>query len=369
MERHIAASGSRSSSTIDAPGSHCSFALRELAAAADAAAALSPTDPLISGLHAELTARDIRDVVARYAGAEPLGSTSSERVKSRHAAHRDNERVVAQLIADFSIAPKATARALRFWFAAVGGYRRNVEVRFATTEKPEAVILLTAHLDSTAKSEGGFNGAVSDAPGADDNASGIGGLLAIARAVNRLHCVSRCEIRLVLFNAEEYGFAGSMHYVANLPHAPALLGAIQLDMIGHRSRRTSNGTYPFEIHCRAHDASTTAWSLAIARVMQYLTPKVAPELDVQVYPGALGTDPGQGRSDHASFHNKGIGAVAVSEDVYPGPDADSPGPSPNGAYHRYSDTAGTVDTNYAAAIARVVAAAAIVIARSYDARL
>ena len=343
--------------------------MRELAAAADAAAALSPTDELIVGLHTELTARDIRDVVARYSGASPLGSTSADRVKSRHAAHRDNERVVAQLIADFSIAPNVVARALRFWFSAVGGYRRNVEVRFASHEKPQAVILLTAHLDSTAKSEGGFNGAVSDAPGADDDASGMGGLLAIARAVHRLHRASRCEIRLVLFNAEEYGFAGSVNYIDNWPSdAPLLLGAIQLDMIGHRSRRTAGGMYPFEIHCRARESSTTAWSLAIAGVMQQLTPKVAPDLEVQVYPGTLETDPGQGRSDHASFHDRGIGAVAVSEDVYVGPDVDSPAPSPNAAYHRYSDTVDTVDASYAAAIARVVAATAIVIARSYDAR-
>jgi hypothetical protein len=77
-------------------------------------------------------------------------------------------------------------------------------------------------------------------------------------------------------------------------------------------------------------------------------------------------DPAQGRSDHASFHHRQIGAVVVSESGSPGPDASSPPATPNGAYHRFTDRVDRLDAGYVAAIASVVAATAVVIARSYE---
>ena len=352
------------------PSQHARLAIDVLRAAASAAADLPGSDSLIRQLETEISAREIRETVARYSGAAPLGSTSAARVGSRHAAHRDNHRVVAQLVADFQFAPNVVVRPLRFWLGAVGGYRSNIEARFATHVQAEAVVLITAHLDSTAKSESGYDSAVSRAPGADDNASGMAAVLAIARAVNRLRDPeSTCEIRFVLFNAEEDGFAGSARYVDDWPvDGPMPLAVLQLDMIGYQSRRLPNGTHPIEIHAYAAGSPrATEWSLAIARVVERLASKVAPELTPQVYPGDLRADPAHGRSDHVSFHRRHVGAVVISEDVHPGPDATSPPPSPNGAYHRYSDRVDTIDAGYAAAIARVTAAAAIVIARSYDA--
>ena len=340
--------------------------------AAERASELGADDPAIATIRAAISARTIRDAIARYSGAAPLGPNGGARVRSRHAAHRDNARVVAQLVRDFSVAANVVARARRFWFDAVGGYRSNVEVTFGTSAKCEAVMLLTAHLDSTAKSESGYDPVVNDAPGADDNASGMAALLAIAHA---LACVpematSACQIRLVLFNGEENGFIGSRRYLDTLlPDGPVILGAIQLDMIGFRSKPQADGRHPFEVHAYARaSAAATAWSLAIAHVIRSLTPTVAPLLVAQVYPGDLGTDPAQGRSDHASFHHRQIGAVVVSENASPGPDASSPPATPNGAYHRYTDRVDHLDAGYVAEIASVVAAAAVVIGRSYEAQ-
>jgi hypothetical protein len=120
------------------------------------------------------------------------------------------------------------------------------------------------------------------------------------------------------------------------------------------------------VHAYApQSGGTTAWSRAIGDVIARVAPAVAPELATHVHPGDLGTDPGQGRSDHASFHRRGIGAVVISEHVHAGPDATSPPPSPNAGYHRYTDTIDAIDATYTASIARVTAAAAILIARSY----
>ena len=341
-----------------------------LAAAIETARSLTPTDPLIAWLTTAISPREIRQTIARYSGAAPLGDTRSEPVASRHAAHRDNERVVGQLLHDFGAIRGVAVRPLRFWLDAIGGYRSNVEARLRTIHPPEAVVLITAHIDSTAKFESGYDPAVSSAPGADDNASGMAALLAIARAASRIAQVSssKCELRFVLFNAEESGLAGSRRYADTWhSHGPPVIGVMQLDMIGHRSRRLPDGSHPFEIHAGgARLPATMAWSRAIADVVATLTPKVTPELAPHVYPGELNVDPGSGRSDHSSFHRKNIGAVVISEHIHRGPNRTSPLPSPNAGYHRYSDTIDAIDATYAAAIARVTATAAVVIATAYD---
>lgn len=340
-----------------------------LESAAAAANELPSDDPLIARLRAEITPREIRDTIARYSGAAPLGGTSSGRIASRHVAHRDNLRAVAQLVHDFAAIAGLAARPLPFWLDAVGGYRSNVEARLRTMAEREAVVLVTAHVDSTAKFESGYDPAISRAPGADDDASGMAAVLAIARAVGRWGAVadSACEIRFVLFNAEESNLAGSRRYAETWPaDGPPLLAVVQLDMVGYRSRCLRDGRHPFEIHASASQCpSTTSWSLAIAHVIAAVAATVAPDLAPHVYPGDLQLDPAYGRSDHSSFHRRDVGAVVISENVHRGPDASSPPPSPNAGYHRYTDTVDAIDATYAASIARVTAAAVVLMARSY----
>ena len=73
-------------------------------------------------------------------------------------------------------------------------------------------------------------------------------------------------------------------------------------------------------------------------------------------------DPAAGRSDHAAFQERGYAACAVSEDFFVGPGPDSPAPNPNPDYHRRTDR--RIDFEYAADIARAVAAAAWLAARA-----
>jgi hypothetical protein len=58
----------------------------------------------------------------------------------------------------------------------------------------------------------GYQASVDSAPGADDDASGVAGVLSTARALLGLDAalsIPRREIRFVLFNAEEHGLVGS----------------------------------------------------------------------------------------------------------------------------------------------------------------
>jgi leucyl aminopeptidase len=72
-------------------------------------------------------------------------------------------------------------------------------------------------------------------------------------------------------------------------------------------------------------------------------------------------DPAAGRSDHYSFQVVGYPACVSTEDIFPG--INRPGTSDaNPNYHRVTDT--DIDTEYAADIARAIAAAAWATANS-----
>jgi hypothetical protein len=98
----------------------------------------------------------------------------------------------------------------------------------------EAVVI-GAHLDHLGRGEYGSlapdrRGEVHN--GADDNASGTAGLLAVARAL-AAGSPTRRSVVLVAFTAEEVGLAGSAHYVAHPEVAIAdTVAMLNLDMIG-----------------------------------------------------------------------------------------------------------------------------------------
>ncbi|MEJ7598893.1 MAG: M20/M25/M40 family metallo-hydrolase [Kofleriaceae bacterium] len=76
--------------------------------------------------------------------------------------------------------------------------------------------------------------------GANDNASGVAGVLAIAQAIRQGAAPQR-TIAFVLFGGEESGLLGSQHYAANTPAALPIDKVVQfvnLDMIGsHASHK------------------------------------------------------------------------------------------------------------------------------------
>ncbi|MEX5259311.1 M28 family metallopeptidase [Kocuria sp. CPCC 205263] len=92
-------------------------------------------------------------------------------------------------------------------------------------------VLVTAHLDSI----NARDGATAPAPGADDNGSGVAGVLAVARAL-RDHSGAR-DLRLILFGGEEQGLFGSRHYVAELDQQARerILAVVNMDMIACRN--------------------------------------------------------------------------------------------------------------------------------------
>ena len=143
-------------------------------------------------------------------------------------------------------------------------------------------------MDSTAARQPGYQPALDPAPGADDDASGIAGVLAAADAIGALDAAlgtPRRTVRFVLFNAEEHGLVGSRAYARDQAAlGTPIVAVFQMDMIGYDvlPERT------FELHAGFTPShAVQERSLALAQMIAELVPQVSPDLSApQIYPAA-----------------------------------------------------------------------------------
>jgi leucyl aminopeptidase len=317
----------------------------------------------IETFHREITPESIAADVDRYSGKKPTEHADGITVKSRHVQHEHNALAVAALALDLEEigGDDFSVRLHRFTEVTTkGSYALdNVEAELVGSELQE-MVLITAHLDSTAAFTPGYISEKSPAPGADDDGSGIAAVLAAARAIKKLSALKRPKrtIRFVLFNAEEEGLVGSGEYARDQRALRAPIVAVyQMDMMGYN--REAPRTY--EIHAGADSQDVQNSSLVLAKRIGSLSEQVSPNLPApQIYLNQglaqEDKDPAYNRSDHHSFHLVRYAACAATEDFFAGPRPDAPQSEGNPNYHQTSDT--FVDPEYAADIARAVAAAA-----------
>jgi len=122
-------------------------------------------------------------------------------------------------------------------FAFAGHTYQNVIAELKGTSSPGQVLVVGAHYDT-----------VRTTPGADDNASGVAGLLALARAFANRPLGK--TVRFVSFPLEEPPAyrtknMGSYHYAASLKKAREKVeGMVYLEMIGFFSDRPGSQHYP-----------------------------------------------------------------------------------------------------------------------------
>jgi hypothetical protein len=112
-----------------------------------------------------------------------------------------------------------------------GSATANVVGMIKGSSKPDEIVMVGAHHDHLG---GGHLGA-------NDNASGVVGLLAIAQSVAQRETKPARTIAFVTFGAEEQGLIGSLYFAANPPKTVPLANVVQyinLDMIGsHASKK------------------------------------------------------------------------------------------------------------------------------------
>lgn len=324
----------------------------------------APSAGTLDAVRALITADVMAGHVARVSGAEPLSAGSTIRVLSRDVSAEGNMLVVAAL-AERLGALGFQVRLQEFSWR--GRRLANVEAEHRV-DGSDAAVLMTAHLDSTAAfgefldSDGlprPYDPSRDPAPGADDDGSGVAAVLAAAECLKSMldgGARPSRTIRFVLFNAEEQGLVGSKVYARAAAAAEdRIAGVLQMDMIGG----FRGGARKLEIHAGAAVGGPIGTaSAALGDSVERAAAAVAPAFEVQRLSGR--EDPAAGRSDHASFHERGWAAVAVSENFFP----DTAPPSGTLQYHKPGDTVAeaTFSADYAAEVARAVAAAAMTLA-------
>jgi Zn-dependent M28 family amino/carboxypeptidase len=202
-------------------------------------------------------------------------------------------------------------------------------------------ILIGAHLDT-----------IRYTPGADDNASGVAGVLEAARLLAGGPAGSAVE--LAIWDLEErtghtYRVGSRRHVAAARRAGVRYLGALVFEMIGYRSTEPGSQRVPLPI--RWMDLPRTGdfiaviadlGSRALLRTFLESAGRAAPEL-----PLAQLTVPLRGwsvwatrRSDNASFWSNGFPALLLTDT------ADLRNPH----YHRSTDRSGTLDYDFMAGV-------------------
>jgi len=195
-----------------------------------------------------------------------------------------------------------------------GNTSYNVDATYRGQVRPESIVIASGHFDSYS------NQSQTNAPGADDDASGVAAALEAARVLNTARF--RWTIRYLAFSGEEQWMKGSYHWVDSVavPQGLRIGGVYNLDMIGYTAYDTNL------IYVTPNTASRTLAVLAESVNRQY-------NLGLRVY-NYLDED---AAGDHTPFWQRGYKAVFVIEDSEWGIWNGS-----NPHYHTTHDTLGTL---------------------------
>jgi hypothetical protein len=191
---------------------------------------------------------------------------------------------------------------------------KNIYFRVEGHEAPSRRVVICAHYDAISETP------YVCAPGADDNATGVAGVLASARALHGAR-LSR-TVEFVLFDAEEVGLRGSRHFAGNLEEGVIYDGVINLDMLGYDYKRD----WSLKVAGRSHPDDMNLGELVMA---------VIDSLDLQLVPDY--TMVPNLTSDHYSFHEVGVPGIMLIE---------SERDELNPAYHSCGDVADKIVYDY-----------------------
>ncbi|MBN1352441.1 M28 family peptidase [candidate division KSB1 bacterium] len=190
----------------------------------------------------------------------------------------------------------------------------NVIAEIQGTADKDEVLIVGAHYDS-----------VSGSPGADDNASGIAGLLELARLYRSI--APRHTIRFIAFTLEEppvFGssYMGSQYYASKL-HAnhDTVIGMICLEMIGYyTSKKGSQQHHP--ALASQHQPGTGNFIAIVGdlnskSLVYQVDEGIKMHSDIPTF--AIASHrwiPGVDLSDHASFWHYNYPAIMLTDTAY-----------------------------------------------------
>ncbi len=169
----------------------------------------------------------------------------------------------------------------------------NIIAQKLGSKYPNEYVIVGAHYDSIIS---GYN--QSNAPGADDNASGVAGVLEIARLLKDIEFER--TVVFCAFSGEEYGLYGSAAYAQSLVSAGKSVTAyLNLDMIGYRD---SSQTRHADMMAPLSASALKSYFVSTASLYVH---------DFSFEDGgSIGGD-----SDHTSFNVRGFPGVWPFEDT------------------------------------------------------
>jgi len=208
---------------------------------------------------------------------------------------------------------------------------RNVVAQFGSTNEP--VIVVGAHYDS-----------YQDTPGADDNASGVAGLIELAYLLGQADLGQRVE--LVAFTLEEPPFfrtgnMGSARHAFGLKQAGVEVEAmVCLEMIGYFSDQKDSQQFPSAlmkmIYPNTGNYIAVIGSMGDRKLAKKMKESMRDATDLPVHSMCAPKGfPGLDFSDHLNYWNFDYKAVMVTDTAF----------MRNFTYHGTGDTADRLDYN------------------------
>jgi len=172
-------------------------------------------------------------------------------------------------------------------------YTSQIIAELPGVEEPDKIVVLGAHLDSTA---GWGSSPSTRSPGADDNGSGSASVLEFARLISSNGARFKHTLRLCLFTGEEQGLVGSRALAGRWSDQGVnVIAMVNVDMLGYRR---SGDPITIPLMTGAADAAFT--NIARATAETYL-----PEYDHASTSACC--------SDQQSFHENGYPAASFFE--------------------------------------------------------
>ena len=254
----------------------------------------------------------------RHASPEQLEKTVrylTQTVHPRSADNIDNLNRSAEYIKEVFVSSGARVTAQDV--PITGGPYKNIVADYGPADGP--LIIIGGHYDSVSSYE---NDQLTYTPGADDNASGVAGLLELARLLQQQ--VPKTGVQLVAYASEEPPFfrsdeMGSAVHAASLERPVKLM--IALEMIGYYDSTPGSQDYPYPamswLYPDRGDFIAVVGRMQDINAVRQVKAALLSSRDLSVYSmNAPGFIPGIDFSDHLNYWQHDIPAIMITDTAF-----------------------------------------------------